>query len=147
MDRVIKLSVGRDAYDVREAMKCSMSVEELIAELENYPSDAKVVFSNDGGYTYGYIDEYRVSESEVETFEEEKERERKEKEEEEREELEETYRDIAKELCEDLGKTDADIEFCKNRLIEYANENNIDWCEVEKRCYLDSNAMFDYIYG
>jgi hypothetical protein len=32
-----------------------MSVGEFMDMLSNYPSDAKIVFSNDNGYTYGVV--------------------------------------------------------------------------------------------
>lgn len=55
MSKVITLSTNRSYYDIKQASENSITVEELISELQNYPSDAKIVFSNDNGYTYGHI--------------------------------------------------------------------------------------------
>ena len=81
MEKIVTLLTSRDEYDIRRASESSMTVRELIDELENYPSNAKVVFSNDRGYTYGYITTSKIDMEEVETFEEEEERERREEEE------------------------------------------------------------------
>lgn len=81
MERIVTLLTSRDEYDIRRASESSMTVEELINELECYPSDAKIVFSNDKGYTYGYITTSKIDMKEVETFEEEDERERREQDE------------------------------------------------------------------
>jgi hypothetical protein len=81
MEKIVTLATSRDEYDIRRASESSITVRELIDELENYPSNAKVVFSNDRGYTYGYISTYKIDMEEVETFEEEEERERREEEE------------------------------------------------------------------
>lgn len=50
------LKTNRTYYSMQEALKDSITVGELIEELSNIPSNEKIVFSNDGGYTYGYID-------------------------------------------------------------------------------------------
>lgn len=55
MERIITLSVNRSHYDIKGAADESMTVEELIEELRYLPGDCKVVFKNDNGYTYGYI--------------------------------------------------------------------------------------------
>ena len=81
METIITLATSRDEYDIRRAAESSMTVEELIGELECLPRNAKIVFSNDRGYTYGYISYSKIDMEEVETFEEEEERERREEEE------------------------------------------------------------------
>ena len=55
MSKVIILDTNRSYYGINEASENSITVEELISELQNYPSDAKIVFRNDNGYTYGHI--------------------------------------------------------------------------------------------
>lgn len=61
--RIVILKTNRTYYDATEcANDGTMTVSELINELENYPSDAKVMFSNDNGYTYGYIYERTIEE-------------------------------------------------------------------------------------
>lgn len=53
--RIITLSTNRSHYSIEGAAEDSMTVAELIEELKWLPGDCKVVFKNDGGYTYGYI--------------------------------------------------------------------------------------------
>jgi hypothetical protein len=75
MQNIVKLNVSRDTYSIREAADYSISVEELIDTLRRLNPEDKVVFSNDNGYTYGYVCEDVVEEEEVETREEEERRE------------------------------------------------------------------------
>lgn len=63
------LKTNRSEYDANLAANNSISVKELIRELEQIDEDAKIVFSNDNGYTYGYIDESCVDIKEIETEE------------------------------------------------------------------------------
>lgn len=83
MLKVITLSAKKSVYDIREIVEngYTLSVAELINELHNLPQDAKIVVSNDGGYTYGSIKPSFLNVCEVETYEEEEERERREQEE------------------------------------------------------------------
>ena len=56
MIRIVTLNVNRSEYDIRDAAARSVTVGELIDELNcNYNRDDKIVFSNDNGYTYGYV--------------------------------------------------------------------------------------------
>ena len=72
MIRIVSLNTNRYTYDIRDAAASSITVRELIDELErNYNEDDKIVFSNDNGYTYGYITEDRLQEHTVKTREEE----------------------------------------------------------------------------
>ena len=73
-----------------------------IRELEHCDEDAKIVFSNDGGYTYGYITEGAINTQTVESKEEEELRENMESLRNELEELDYDYetqydRDISEE--------------------------------------------------
>lgn len=62
-ERIIVIDTNRSYYNVKQAADDSMTVEELIEELRYLPGDCKVVFRNDGGYTYGYLrDRYIDSE-------------------------------------------------------------------------------------
>ena len=61
MSKIVILKTNRSYYDSKEAAEYSMTVGELIDELEHHPSDAKIIFSNDRGYTYGTIHEETVS--------------------------------------------------------------------------------------
>lgn len=83
MIKVVTLSALKSVYDIREIVEngYTLSVAELINELHNLPQDAKIVVSNDSGYTYGSIRPSILNVREIETYEEEKERERKEEEE------------------------------------------------------------------
>ena len=60
MKDIVALRTNRDYYDVREAAEYSLTVDEVIDMLSNYPGDAKVVFSNDNGYTYGVVSDNTV---------------------------------------------------------------------------------------
>jgi len=71
------LMVGRDAYAPTEVG--TMTVEELIEELQTYDMSLKVVFVNDGGYTYGGISssdirEFSYEDDDDEDIEESKEK-------------------------------------------------------------------------
>ena len=83
MIKVITLSALKSVYDIREIVEngYTLSVAELINELHNLPQDAKIVVSNDSGYTYGSIRPSILNVREIETYEEEEERERREEEE------------------------------------------------------------------
>ncbi len=96
MVNIVMFNTSRDSYDIRESADCSMTVGELISELRNYDEDDKIVFSNDGGYTYGYIRRESLDDKLVETREEERERER-------REELEGELIDARQEMYDDLA--------------------------------------------
>lgn len=63
-ERIIVLDTQRSDYNIKDAADASMTVEEFIEELRYLPMDSKIVFRNDGGYTYGYIiDRYINSEN------------------------------------------------------------------------------------
>lgn len=83
MLKVVTLSALKSVYDIREIVEngYTLSVAELIDELHNLPQDAKIVVSNDSGYTYGSIRPSILNVREIETYEEEEERERREQEE------------------------------------------------------------------
>ena len=52
------MKTNRSEYDIKEAATGSITVGELIDALrDNFSMDTPIVFSNDGGYTYGYITE------------------------------------------------------------------------------------------
>ena len=73
MERIITISTNRSHYDIKGAADESMTVAELIEELSYLPGNYKVVFKNDGGYTYGYICARDIDSEYVESEEEEKE--------------------------------------------------------------------------
>lgn len=69
--KIAILQTNRYYYDIVEASEDSMSVGELIDRLSSLDPDSKIVFSNDNGYTYGYISDSVVSVEEVYSKEEE----------------------------------------------------------------------------
>ena len=63
MTRVVKFFTNRSEYGIKEAAEQSMTISELINYLQNeFVGDEKIVFSNDRGYTYGYVNENYISE-------------------------------------------------------------------------------------
>ena len=84
MEQIVILRTTRDDYDIRESAKHSYSVEQIMDILSRLPKEAKMVFSNDNGFSFGSIDGATIRIVDVETKEEEEERLRKEEEEEER---------------------------------------------------------------
>ena len=80
METIVKLKVTRDEYDIRNASKYSISVSELFEILERCPQNAKIVFDNDNGFTFGEISSNTIRVVEVETFEEENTRQEQEQE-------------------------------------------------------------------
>lgn len=77
MEKVVKLSTrrGNVVYDIREAITDGLTAGELISLLENFPSDAKVVFDNDNGYSFEGITACAINYGLVESYDEERERE------------------------------------------------------------------------
>ena len=76
--RFLALVVTRDAYAPTE-VGGTMTVEELIDALQEFDMSLPVVFSNDGGYTYGAVDnsslkEFTYKEDEDEDMDESKEK-------------------------------------------------------------------------
>lgn len=61
METITILRTNRSDYDIKAAADDSITVGELIEYLENNcDRDSRIVFSNDGGYTYGYLTERAV---------------------------------------------------------------------------------------
>jgi hypothetical protein len=104
MDSVVKFKTHRSDYDIRESMSQAITVNDLIAILECYPSDAKVVFDNDSGYTFGGITGSCVRLADVETYDEEKERELKEQIQADQEEAERAIGFIKKKVNKNGGE-------------------------------------------
>ena len=66
MERVIAINTTRSDYNVKSAAEGSITVGELIEILEGWNPKFKVVFRNDNGYTYGYIDENLITPEDIE---------------------------------------------------------------------------------
>ena len=63
MEKIAILKTNRSEYSIKEAANDSITVRELIEYLQyNLDPDSRIVFSNDNGYTYGYITERVVDE-------------------------------------------------------------------------------------
>lgn len=63
---IVTLEATRTDYSAREAARETITVGELISYLEQYDENSPVVFSNDNGYTYGYLDSSTVGDLEAE---------------------------------------------------------------------------------
>lgn len=119
MIRIVTLNTNREEYDIRDAAAGSMTVRELIDELErNYNEDDKIVFSNDNGYTYGYVTAGYVGERRVETYEEEAAREKAEEYEEKMEELNDELINL-KEEYEHVPVYEEDEAMSEETYLEY----------------------------
>ena len=55
MNQVLTLLTNRAEYEIGSAVEKSITVGELIGLLRMYAPSMPVVFSNDNGYTYGYV--------------------------------------------------------------------------------------------
>ena len=66
----VVIAVHREGYSIDQVVDRAMTVGELIYLLESrYDEDQPIVFSHDGGYTYGSLRECNISESEEESEE------------------------------------------------------------------------------
>ena len=61
---VIIIEAKREGYSIEQAEneREAITVGELMQMLEDFDEDAKVYISNDNGYTYGSVTEYRIRE-------------------------------------------------------------------------------------
>lgn len=61
---VIIIEAKREGYTIEQAEneREAITVGELMQMLEDFDEDAKVYISNDNGYTYGSVTEYRIRE-------------------------------------------------------------------------------------
>ena len=55
---IITLNTRRSNYGEEGAAAASITVEELIEVLSDFPQDAKIITGHDSGYTFGEIYEY-----------------------------------------------------------------------------------------
>jgi hypothetical protein len=81
METIIKVITTKEDHDIRDSAECSLSVQDVIDRLECLPKNAKIVMSNDNGYTFAPFRESTFVEVEVETRKEETERLKKEEDE------------------------------------------------------------------
>lgn len=66
MKEVVLIDGKRSAYKISDVVDRvgTITVGELIAELEQYDEDTPVILCNDNGYTYGEITDYTISSTE-----------------------------------------------------------------------------------
>ena len=71
--QVLIIEANREGYSIEQAEneRTAITVGELISLLEDFDEDTKIYISNDRGYTYGSVTEYRIREDWVESEEEE----------------------------------------------------------------------------
>ena len=69
---VLIIEANREGYSIEQAEneRTAITVGELISLLEDFDEDTKIYISNDRGYTYGSVTEYRIREDWVESEEE-----------------------------------------------------------------------------
>ena len=66
MANILMIEGRREAYGAEDLLHKTMTVGELIAYLEQFDDDTKVVLNNDNGYTFGSIDYESFEETEEE---------------------------------------------------------------------------------
>ena len=61
---VLIIEANREGYSIEQAenKRTAITVGELMRLLEDFDEDTKVYISNDNGYTYGSVTEYRIRE-------------------------------------------------------------------------------------
>lgn len=72
----LRIEAARECYSAKDALEgwnCreTMTVGDLRRFLEDYDDDTKIIFSHDGGYTFGSLTENDISEEDTEDEEEE----------------------------------------------------------------------------
>ena len=69
---VLIIEANREGYSIEQAEneRTAITVGELISLLEDFDEDTKIYISNDRGYTYGSVTEYRIREDWIESEEE-----------------------------------------------------------------------------
>ena len=62
--QVLIIEANREGYSIEQAEneRTAITVGELISLLEDFDEDTKIYISNDRGYTYGSVTEYRIRE-------------------------------------------------------------------------------------
>ena len=63
-EQALIIEAKREGYTIQQAEdeREAITVGELMRLLEDFDEDTKVYISNDNGYTYGSVTEYRISE-------------------------------------------------------------------------------------
>lgn len=64
---IVTIETRRTGYNIDQVINKTMTIGELIEILRGFNSNDKVIFSNDGGYTYGEIDEIDIKDRTITT--------------------------------------------------------------------------------
>jgi hypothetical protein len=120
MEKVVTFRTQSNTYDVREAMESAMTVADLKAVLDCFPSDAKVVFDNNNGFSFGEITQGRIKVADVETYEEQSDREEAE---DEMESIENAINNIIKVVNEEGGNFDLGMDVVLDTLDDDHTDN------------------------
>lgn len=120
MEKVVTFRTQSNTYDVRDAMVSAMTVADLKAVLDCFPPDAKVVFDNSNGFSFGEITQSRIKVADVETYEEQSEREEAE---DEMESIENAIGNIIKVVNEDGGNFDLGMDVVLDTLDDDHTDN------------------------
>ena len=120
MEKVVTFRTHSNTYDVREAMESAMTVADLKAILDCFPPDAKVVFDNSNGFSFGEITQSRIKVADVETYEEQSEREEAE---DEMESIENAIGNIIQMVNEEGGKFDLEMDVVLDTLDDDHTDN------------------------
>ena len=123
MDKVVTFKTHCKTYDVREAMESAMTVADLKRALDYLPSDAKVVFDNNNGYSFGEITHSRIDVACVETYEEQNDREEAE---DEMENIENAVSNLIKYVNEQGGNLDLGMDI----VLDTCDDDHTDNLEV-----------------
>lgn len=67
---VIAIRPTRDAYEIADVLRSTMTVGKLIAELQEFDEDAPVVFEFFNMHTFGAVSARRITEYEIENDDE-----------------------------------------------------------------------------
>ena len=65
---VLTIDGRRDGYSIEDVIRDTMTVGDLISQLEGYDEDMYVMLNNDNGYTYGSIDDRSFEKEEYSTI-------------------------------------------------------------------------------
>ena len=125
METIIRIRTENEEYAIRDVLSDTMSVGDLIDVLKNMPSEAKIVFTNDNGFTFGGLRYDSFREIEIETKEEEQEREEREAKVEEQEEMDNLIQYIKNRIDEMNGEIILAMDGFEMNFITPSQEENL----------------------
>lgn len=104
METIVTLKTTNDGYDARDVLANTISVKEMIERLSQMPQNAKILFNNDNGYSFGSIASHSFRVTKIESYEEEGARIKKEEQEEMLEEIRTNIKQIKTLVNEENGE-------------------------------------------